>query len=659
MAHRSPLPDPLAIPVEEGAFAVRAEAARRAVAREAALALGAPSFASLLAPIERSERRLQERLAPLAHANRVLADPRRRELYDTLVQELAARSAREASDPRLLEAVEGILAREALAPAPRAVAEAWRRVLEAAGAGEDRRTRARLAAIEAERARLELEYEYAVSDAEDAFTVDLREEALPDLAEEERQPLAAAARAAGRDGLRVGLRAAEAGLVLARSPDRDLREAIYRARATVASALGPGGRDFDNAERLARILALRQERARLLSRKSPAHDAFQHRMARDPESALAFLCALGELVRPRAEAELATLSAFAERQLGLSALEAWDLAWVRDRHGRAAFGIARERLRPCFPLAAVLSGLSRFLARHFGLRLERLSEPAYPGAFWCLIRNADGGTLGALLCDLEARPGKQDGAWMDLWRAPGGGELPLAFLVADALPAGPDGDPSLAPEEVLTLFHEMGHVLHALADRSGWPSLAGPDGAPFDGMELPSMLLERLGRAPEVLSDCSRDPASGEPLSRDVSARLAAALGFGEGIDLLRQIELARFDLELHLDPAAAEPDRPLAVLERVRRETALLPVPAFDRLPLHFGHLFGGGYEAGYYGYLWAEGLARQVEHALARPGAGRRFLDEVLAPGEIEPLAERIGRFLGEPPDPLAGFARSGRSD
>ncbi len=135
--------------------------------------------------------------------------------------------------------------------------------------------------------------------------------------------------------------------------------------------------------------------------------------------------------------------------------------------------------------------------------------------------------------------------------------------------------------------------------------------------------------------------------------RLTEALRFGEAIDLLRQVELARFDLELHLDADAASPGRALAILERIRRDTALLPVPAWDRLPHHFGHLFGGGYEAGYYGYLWAEGLARQLSSALASPASGARFLEDVLAPGEIEPLADRLRRFLGSDPDPLAGLA------
>ncbi len=653
MTLRLRLPDPLALPPEEAAFAVRAELAHRAICREAALAAGRASFHALLAPLERSAARLTERLAPLVHANRVASDPRRRHIHDQLVEEMAARGARESGDPRLLAQVEAILDDASLTPAGRAVAEAWRLDLLAAGAGLDRESRGRLAAIERELARLELEYEYAVREAEDAFALALSEEQLPDLAPEERAPLAAAAREAGHGGLRIGLRAAEVALVLRRAPDRDLRERIYFAEATAASELGPGGGRFDNGDRLARILALRRERAALLRRQSPAHAVFIRRMAGDPEQALDFLRRLGAMLRPRAEAELAALSRFARERLGLDRLAPWDLLWVREHHLRTVFGIARERLRPCFPLSAVLEGVSRFLAERFGLRLERLAERAYPGAFWCLLRNADGEAQGALLCDLELRPGKQDGAWMDLWRPARGDTLPIAILVADALPAGGAREPCLSPEELLTLFHELGHALHALTDRCGWPSLAGPEGAPFDGMELPSMLLERLARSPEVLSACSRDPATGLPLPHDVCERLVAALEFAEAIDLLRQVELARFDLELHLDPEAAGPGRALAILKRVRHDTAILPVPAWDRLPMHFGHLFGGGYEAGYYGYLWAEGLARLTAPLLAAPDAGRRFIEQVLAPGEVEPLAVRLSRFLGQSPDPGSGFA------
>lgn len=655
MTQRLDLPNPLALPPEETGFAVRAELAHRAVRREAALAAGRASFRTLLAPLEQSEARLTERLAPLAHANRVATDPRRRRIHDELVQEIAVRGARESADPRLLEQVDAISRDASLTPTMRAVAEAWRLALLAAGAGLDRESRHRLAAIEKELARLELEYEYAVRDAEDAFALDLRADELPDLAPEERSPLEAAAREAGHGGLRIGLRASEVALVLRRAPDRGLREQIFFAQATVASELGPGGERFDNGERLTRILALRRERAALLGKDSPAHAAFVWRMAGRPEGALNFLRRLGAMLRPRAEAELAALSRFARERLGLDRLAPWDLAWVREHHVRTVFGIARERLRPYFPLSAVLAGVSRFLAERFGLRLERLAEPAYPGAFWCLLRTVEGEALGALLCDLELRPGKQDGAWMDLWRPAQGDRLPIAILVGDALPTGGAQEPCLSPEELLTLFHELGHALHALTDRSGWMSLAGPEGAPFDGMELPSMLFERLARSPEVLSACSRDPATGRPLSSDLCQRLADALTFGEALDLLRQVELARFDLELHLDPDAASPAQALAILERVRRDTAILPTPPWDRLPMHFGHLFGGGYEAGYYGYLWAEGLARLTAPLIAASGAGRRFIEQVLAPGEVEPLAVRLSRFLGQSPDPELGFARA----
>ncbi|MDW8478741.1 MAG: M3 family metallopeptidase [Xanthomonadales bacterium] len=635
-----PIPDLQRFDPAAAALAVRAELARRAVDREAALAAGRPRFHALIGALEASEARLEERFAPLAHLNRVRCDAGLRALHDRLLDERTAQLAAEGRDPRLLAAVARVLAEEELGAAERAVAERWARALRAAGAGLPEADRARLLAIDRELARLEAEYEYAVTEAEDAFALEVEAAALPDLAPEERAPLEAAARAAGQGGLRLGLRAAEARLVLERSPDRGLREEIYRARAVRASELGHP-RHCDNGPRLRRILALRAERAALLGQPSPAHEVFlEERMAERPETALGFLRELGQALRPLAERELERLRDFARRRLGLGDLAPWDLEWVLARLRREALGLDPPGFR--FPLDTALAGIARFLHR-FGLDLAPAALPAYEGASWWALRGADGATLALVLLDLEARPGKQDGAWAEAWR-PGRADRPaLAALVADALPGTAGRAPRLAPEELLTLFHEFGHLVHEACDRSGWPSLAGTGGAPFDGVELPSMLLESLARSPEALGACA---GAEEPLDAGLAERLLAGLGLDRALSLLRQVELARFDLELHLDPAAD----PLALLARIRADTALLPVPAWDRLPCHFGHLFGGGYEAGYYGYLWAEGLARQVMAALARGRSGADFIAEVLAPGEVEPLAERLRRFLGEPPDPLA---------
>ena len=281
------------------------------------------------------------------------------------------------------------------------------------------------------------------------------------------------------------------------------------------------------------------------------------------------------------------------------------------------------------------------------------------------IRDAGGTRVGQFYVDLYARETKRSGAWMDsaISRRRKGRLLqtPVAYLNCNfSRPVG--NKPALfTHDEVLTLFHEFGHGLHHLLTRMEDLAVSGMGNVEWDAVELPSQFMENFCWEWEVLRHMSRHVDSAETLPRELFDKMIAAKNFQSGLDMLRQIEFAVFDMRLHsdFDPAAGR--SALQLLEEVRSRVAVLKPPAYNRFPNSFGHIFGGGYAAGYYSYKWAEVLSADAyglfeERGILDASAGRRFRDEILAVGGSRPAAESFRAFRGRDPSVDALLRRSG---
>jgi oligopeptidase A len=204
---------------------------------------------------------------------------------------------------------------------------------------------------------------------------------------------------------------------------------------------------------------------------------------------------------------------------------------------------------------------------------------------------------------------------------------------------------------VVTLFHEFGHGLHHMLTRVGYPSIAGINGVAWDAVELPSQFLENYAWHPDVLQQIARHYQSGEPLPADKQAQLVATRSFQAGMQTMRQLELALFDFRLHAEYDPALGARLQTLLNEVRREVAVVRAPDWNRFAHNFGHIFAGGYAAGYYSYKWAEVLSADAyslfeESGVLSPVAGARFRDEVLARGGSRSAMESFVAFRGRPP-------------
>jgi oligopeptidase A len=266
-----------------------------------------------------------------------------------------------------------------------------------------------------------------------------------------------------------------------------------------------------------------------------------------------------------------------------------------------------------------------------------------------------GQPIAGFYIDLHARNGKEGGAWMDevrqRWMRPDGGglQLPVAHLVCNFAPPVA-GQPSLLThDDLITLFHEFGHGLHHMLTRVDELALAGISGVEWDAAELPSQFMENFCWEWEVVSRLSSHVVTGQPLPRPLFEKMLAARNFQSGLAMLRHCEYALFDMRLHLDTTGAL--RIQELVDEARREVAVVRAPDFVRYPNSFGHLFDGGYAAGYYGYAWAEVLSADAFSAFEEAGlfdadTGRRYREAILEVGGSRPALESFVAFRGREP-------------
>ena len=394
----------------------------------------------------------------------------------------------------------------------------------------------------------------------------------------------------------------------------------------------------------------------LLGYASYADVSLVPKMADSPSQVLGFLEDLAVRARPHAERDLAELQDYARDELGLDKLEAWDLAYASEKLRQKRYAFSDQEVKQYFPEDAVLAGLFRLVETLYGVRITPASAPVWhEDVRFFDLRDAQGGLIGQFYTDLYARETKRGGAWMDdaisRRRKRDRIQIPVAYLNCNfSRPVG--AKPALfTHDEVLTLFHEFGHGLHHLLTRVEDLGVSGINGVEWDAVELPSQFMENFCWEWDVLREMTRHVDTGLPLPRKLFDRMLAAKNFHSGLAMLRQIEFAVFDMRLHsdFDPGAGR--SALQLLDEVRERFAVFKPPAYNRFPNSFGHIFGGGYAAGYYSYKWAEVLSADAygffeEHGILDAAAGGRFRDEILAVGGSRPAAESFRAFRGREP-------------
>jgi oligopeptidase A len=642
------------------------DTARQAVDRAADPALPA-TWEAVVEPLDATSERLWRAWSVAGHLNAVVNTPELREAYNAALPKVTEFSTWVGLHEGLYRQYQRLRAAPAFAqwsPVRQRIVELALRDFRLSGVELQGQARERYAEISDREAQTSQKFSENVLDAIDAWSLVIEDETrLRGVPADVKDAARQAAEAAGKQGWQLTLKMPCYLPVMQYAQDRTLREAMYRAYGTVASEQGDGR--FDNSPLIEELLALRAEESRLLGFRNFAELRLQTRMARSAEQVTGFLRDLAGRAKPYAERDLAQLRDYARQELGLDDLQPWDIAYASERLREARYAYSEDEIKQYFTEPRVLAGLFEVIETLFTVRLREFPVSAWHADVRGVrVERPDGELVGYLYLDLYARAGKQGGAWVDSERsrrlASGTLHTPVVYLTCNF--SRPNGGKAalLTHDDVITLFHETGHALHALLSEVDEPGAAAFASVEWDAIELPSQFMENFCWEWPVVQRLSAHVDSGEPLPRALFDKLLAARNFQSGMQTVRQIEFALFDMLLHDRGEGAGIQAVLDLLAEVRREVAVFTPPAWHRMPHSFSHLFAGGYGAGYYSYKWAEVLSADAyeafeEAALAQADAGRgtldaatgdRFRREILAVGGARPAADSFKAFRGREP-------------
>jgi oligopeptidase A len=641
-------------------------AENKALLEPLASAGDAPTWERFVAPLDDANERLSRAWGQIAHLNAVMNSPELREVYNANLPKITQYYTELSQDERLyvkFKALRACAGFAVLGAEQRKIVDNELRDFRLGGAELPPEDKAKFKALRERLDQLSARFNDNVLDATNAFSHLVTDKAelagIPDDVLE-----AAAAAAEGQQGWKLTLHMPSYLPVMQYADKRSLRAHMYRAYTTRAAEFG--NPEWDNTPLIDEILDLRRQAARMLAFGSYAELSLTPKMAESPQQVLAFLDDLAARVKPFAQRDYDELLRFARERLGLDRPEAWDIGWASEKLRIERYAFSEQEVKQYFPEHKVLAGLFRLVEALYGIQLAPAQAPTWhPDVRFFDIRDSSGELVGQFYLDLYARPSKRGGAWMDdaitRKRRDGRVQTPVAYLTCNfSAPVG--GRPALfTHSEVTTLFHEFGHGLHHLLTRTDYRGVSGINGVEWDAVELPSQFMENFCWEWDVLANLTEHVETKQALPRALFDKMLAAKNFQSGLQFVRQLEFALFDMHLHHDFEPGAGPTPLQLLDQVRRQVAVIFPPEFNRFPNSFSHIFAGGYAAGYYSYKWAEVLSADAyglfeEQGVLNPDVGARFWAEILAVGGSRPALESFVAFRGREPSIDALLRHSG---
>lgn len=617
------------------------------------------SWSHFAQPLADGIEQLSRAWGIVGHLHSVNDIPEWREAYNGMLPEVSRFYAELGQNLKLFAAYKAI--RESaeyasLSLAQRRIVDNEIRDFRLSGAELPEDKKPRFQAISEELSSLSAKFSENLLDATNAFAEIVSDEAelagLPD------DVIQAAREAAEKDtlaGWKFTLHMPSYLPVMQYADNRCLRAALYRAYATRAAEFGPA--ELDNTPLIQRILELRREEAQMLGYRHYADVSLAPKMADSVAQVLSFLRDMAAKAKPFAQKDFAELAEFARQELGLDALESWDIGYASEKLLQARYAFSEQEVKQYFTEEKVLAGLFHVVETLFGVRLKPDSTPVWhEDVRFFRIETLAGELIGQFYLDLYARDSKRSGAWMDEARSRrctlDGIQKPVAYLNCNfSRPVG-GKSATFTHDDVTTLFHETGHGLHHLLTRVDELGVSGIHGVEWDAVELPSQFMENYCWEWSVVQQMTAHVDTGAPLPRALFDKMLAARNFQSGLQTVRQLEFSLFDLLLHADFDPAGSQSLLDLLGEVRREVAVIMPPAWHRFPNSFSHIFAGGYGAGYFSYKWAEVLSADCYAAFEEagdpfdPATGKRFLDEIISIGGSRPAIDNFRAFRGREP-------------
>ena len=434
--------------------------------------------------------------------------------------------------------------------------------------------------------------------------------------------------------------------------NRELRRKVFEASVHRADGTGK----YNTFPIVCEIAKLRAEQAEIMGYPNYAAYSFEKTMAKTPEAVYAFLNNLIQAYKPKADAETKAIEDYARKSQGDDFnLEPYDRFYYSAKMKKEMLNISEDEVKPYFNIDSVLiNGVFCAASRAYGLTFKELKNiPTYhPDMKAFEVIDKDGQSLALFYCDYFRRPTKRGGAWMDgfqkqsrQWQ-----QKPIIFNVCNSAKA-PEGQPSLLTwDEVTTMFHEFGHALHGILSDCQYNHLSGTSVA-RDFVEMPSQFNESFAAIPEIFDNYARHYETGEPMPADLKERMLSSINFQSAYALGENLAATCVDLAWHMLAAKDVPtaDKAAEFEKEALRQVGLLDNQIPPRYHTsYFNHVFGGGYAAGYYSYLWTEVLAVNIANVFAqrgplKPETGQEFRDKILSRGNTGDLMQMFTDFTG----------------
>ena len=443
--------------------------------------------------------------------------------------------------------------------------------------------------------------------------------------------------------------------------NRKLRKNIYTAYNTKASSLM--SKDLDNTDNIRNILKLKYQLSKLLGYSSISSMLLKTKMAKSSKEVSSFLSKLTKKAKKSALSDINDINVIA-KELNISKVKPWDIPYLSEKLKKRRFSITDEEIKEYFPINNVLHGLFNICKRIYSLNIiETNASIWHEDVRFFEIYNEEKKLVGSFYLDLYARKNKRGGAWMDeaisKYRFMQEEENPVAYLTCNFTPPS-KGNAYLTHDEVITLFHEFGHGLHHLLTEVTEYSISGIKGVEWDAVELPSQFMENYCWEWSVIKDMSYNDKTKTNMPKQIFNKLLESKNFQSGMQTLRQVEFALFDIKLHSEYSSQNRNF-MKILDSARAQVSVIKTPTWNRFPHSFSHIFSGGYSSAYYSYKWAEVLSADAyslfeEIGILSKKAGTKFKKEILSKGGSRSAMESFIAFRGRKPEIQALLAHHG---
>jgi oligopeptidase A len=610
---------------------------------EKLLTLKEKSYVNFVKPIGMMDEYLEQFFTPLSHLNAVNNTQKTQEVYAQSLPIITEYSTRVSQDINIYKAYKEIYKneKESLNYEQNRVLELNIQHFELSGAHLDKKTKERLQEINIRKSELSNNFSQNLLDATNEYEYIIENEK-----DVEGLPVsdieAAKFEDEGVTKYKFTLQMPSYIAYMTYGKNPTIREALYKAYVT---------RSPQNAAIIDELLALKNEMSRLLGFESYSAYSLASKMAPNEQSVLNFLNELIHNSKTQAHEELKEVQALSKTEL-----KSFDAAYYSELLKKEKYAIDEEEYRPYFEQQSVVDGMFTFLHKLFGIRFEKTDEKLWDTKALSYNLYLNEKLVSRLYTDLEARKGKRGGAWMHNWQAHTLDEnakeqLASAFIVCN-FPASTLKNPSLLRhDDVVTLFHEMGHAIHHMLSSVNENEVSGVNGVEWDAVEFPSQFLENFAYEPKVLKLFAMHHETGEIIPDTMIEKLVKSKNFLSASGMLRQLEFSLFDFKLHTK--IYKGDEVQKLLNSIREETSLIQTPSYNKFQNGFAHIFAGGYAAGYYSYKWAEVLSADTFFSVVDEGifdsqTAQKYLDIVLQRGGSKSMQKLFYELQGREPNP-----------